>query len=92
MARRTPLNDVIPFDKNITFHKLVAWSIVFFSWVHTIAHWNNLAKFSADREKSGYDGGVGQVRSALPLAKWIKGISSSDGLEDEQSRAQRAKR
>ncbi|KAF2827646.1 hypothetical protein CC86DRAFT_214438 [Ophiobolus disseminans] len=47
MARRTPLNDIIPFDKNITFHKLVAWSIVFFSWVHTIAHWNNLAKFSA---------------------------------------------
>ncbi|KAF2026811.1 hypothetical protein EK21DRAFT_115433 [Setomelanomma holmii] len=47
MARRTPLNDVIPFDKNITFHKLVAWSIVFFSWVHTIAHWNNLARFAA---------------------------------------------
>jgi hypothetical protein len=47
MARRTPLNDVIPFDKNITFHKLVAWSIVFFSWVHTVAHWNNLARFSA---------------------------------------------
>ncbi|KAF2196385.1 hypothetical protein GQ43DRAFT_476373 [Delitschia confertaspora ATCC 74209] len=47
MARRTPLNGIIPFDKNITFHKLVGWSIVFFSWVHTIAHWNNLAKFSA---------------------------------------------
>jgi predicted ferric reductase len=47
MARRTPLNDIIPFDKNITFHKIVAWSIVFFSWVHTIAHWNNLARFSA---------------------------------------------
>ena len=47
MARRTPLNDIIPFDKNITFHKLVAWAIVFFSWVHTIAHWNNLARFAA---------------------------------------------
>ncbi|KAF2175029.1 hypothetical protein K469DRAFT_86122 [Zopfia rhizophila CBS 207.26] len=47
MVRRTPLNGIIPFDKNITFHKLVAWSIVFFSWVHTIAHWNNLAKFAA---------------------------------------------
>ncbi|KAH8724618.1 ferric reductase NAD binding domain-containing protein [Phaeosphaeriaceae sp. PMI808] len=47
MARRTPLNDIIPFDKNITFHKLVAWSIVFFSWVHTIAHWNNLGRFAA---------------------------------------------
>lgn len=50
MARRTPLNDIIPFDKNITFHKLVAWAIVFFSWVHTIAHWNNLARFAAINE------------------------------------------
>jgi NADPH oxidase len=50
MARRTPLNDVIPFDKNITFHKLVGWSIVFFSWVHTVAHWNNLARFSASNQ------------------------------------------
>ncbi|KAF3005072.1 hypothetical protein E8E13_009608 [Curvularia kusanoi] len=50
MARRTPLNDIIPFDKNITFHKLVAWAIVFFSWVHTIAHWNNLARFAAANE------------------------------------------
>ena len=47
MVRKTPLNGIIPFDKNITFHKLVAWSIVFFSWVHTIAHWNNLAKLAA---------------------------------------------
>ena len=47
MLRRTPLNGVVPLDKNITFHKLVAWSIVFFTWVHTIAHWNNLARFAA---------------------------------------------
>ncbi|OCK84918.1 hypothetical protein K432DRAFT_389136 [Lepidopterella palustris CBS 459.81] len=47
ILRRTPLNGIIQFDKNITFHKLTAWSVVFFSWVHTIAHWNNLAKFSA---------------------------------------------
>ncbi|KAF2459341.1 ferric reductase NAD binding domain-containing protein [Lineolata rhizophorae] len=47
LARQTPLNGVIQFDKNITFHKLTAWSIVFFSWVHTVAHWNNLAQFSA---------------------------------------------
>jgi NADPH oxidase len=47
MVRRTPLNGIIPFDKNITFHKLVGWSIFFFSWVHTIAHWVNLGKFAA---------------------------------------------
>ncbi|KAI9747432.1 MAG: hypothetical protein M1835_002109 [Candelina submexicana] len=47
LARQTPLNGIIQFDKNITFHKLVAWSIVFFTWVHTIAHWNNYAQLSA---------------------------------------------
>jgi NADPH oxidase len=47
LARQTPLNGIIQFDKNISFHKLVAWSIVFFSWVHTIAHWNNFAQLSA---------------------------------------------
>ncbi|KAK2757956.1 hypothetical protein FQN54_004362 [Arachnomyces sp. PD_36] len=47
LARQTPLNGIIQFDKNITFHKLVAWSIFFFSWVHTIAHWNNFAQLAA---------------------------------------------
>ena len=47
LGRQTPLNGIIQFDKNITFHKLVAWSIVFFTWVHTIAHWNNFAQLSA---------------------------------------------
>ena len=47
LARQTPLNGIIQFDKNIAFHKLVAWSIIFFSWVHTIAHWNNYAQLAA---------------------------------------------
>lgn len=42
LVRRTPLGDVIPFDKNITFHKAVAWSIVAGSVVHTGAHIFNL--------------------------------------------------
>ena len=69
LARRTPLNGIIPFDKNITFHKrsslksceirlrtgadpcvadaVTAWSIVFFSLLHTFAHWNNFAQLAA---------------------------------------------
>jgi NADPH oxidase 2 len=47
LARQTPLNGVIQFDKNITFHKLVAWSIVFFTLVHVVAHMNNFAQLSA---------------------------------------------
>lgn len=31
--RNTPLGTIIPFDKNITFHKFIAWSIVLFSWI-----------------------------------------------------------
>lgn len=47
LARQTPLNGIIQFDKNITFHKTTAWSIFFFSWLHTVAHWNNFAQLSA---------------------------------------------
>ena len=47
LLRQTPLNGIIQFDKNISFHKLVAWSIVFFTWVHTISHWNNFAQLAA---------------------------------------------
>ncbi|KAI9682751.1 MAG: hypothetical protein M1829_006739 [Trizodia sp. TS-e1964] len=47
LLRQTPLNGIIQFDKNITFHKLVAWSLVFFSWAHTIAHWVNFARLAS---------------------------------------------
>jgi len=55
LLRQTPLNGIIQFDKNITFHKLVAYSIVFFTWVHTIAHWNNFAQL-AYKQKLGFIG------------------------------------
>jgi NADPH oxidase 2 len=44
--RRTSLNTIIPFDKNITFHKLTAWSIVFWSAVHIVAHMYNFARLA----------------------------------------------
>ena len=34
---------------------VTAWSIVFFSWLHTIAHWNNFAQL-AIKEKLGFLG------------------------------------
>ncbi|KAK9765605.1 hypothetical protein K7432_005925 [Basidiobolus ranarum] len=39
--RTTPLNKVIPFDKNVAFHKMIGWSILFFTLVHTSAHYVN---------------------------------------------------
>ncbi|OKL63600.1 hypothetical protein UA08_02019 [Talaromyces atroroseus] len=61
LMRQTPLNGIIQFDKNITFHKLVAWAIVLFTWVHTIAHLNNVAQLSA---KNG-QGFVGFLRAGF---------------------------
>lgn len=52
MLRRTPLNDIIPFDKNITFHKAAAWSIVFWSIVHTISHMFNFANLAIESAES----------------------------------------
>jgi len=46
MLRRTALNDIIPFDKNITFHKATAWSIVIGSAVHIFAHMINFYKLA----------------------------------------------
>ncbi|CAG8718240.1 3648_t:CDS:2, partial [Ambispora leptoticha] len=46
LIRSTPLNNVIPFDKNITFHKAIGYSILTFSLVHTVSHWVNFYKLT----------------------------------------------
>lgn len=52
IMRRTPLGTVIPFDKNITFHKAVGWSIVIWSAVHTLAHIVNVINLAIDSGNS----------------------------------------
>ena len=44
--RQTPLNDIIPFDKALNFHKATAWAIVAFTVVHVLAHMVNFYRFS----------------------------------------------
>lgn len=46
LVRRTPLNHFIPFDKNITFHKATAWSIVLFTIIHIAAHMVNFYRLA----------------------------------------------
>ncbi|KAF7986117.1 hypothetical protein HWV62_41557 [Athelia sp. TMB] len=46
LLRRTPLNDIIPFDKNITLHKATAWSIVIGTGVHIAAHMVNFYRLA----------------------------------------------
>ncbi|KAF9278426.1 hypothetical protein BGZ68_008581, partial [Mortierella alpina] len=41
VLRSTFLNDIVPFDKNVLFHKTIAWSVVFFSIVHSVSHYVN---------------------------------------------------
>ncbi|KAG0345253.1 hypothetical protein BG004_003849 [Podila humilis] len=52
VLRSTFLNSIVPFDKNILFHKTVAWSIVFFSIIHCLGHYVNyhrMAKKTDDK-------------------------------------------
>lgn len=46
LLRRTPLNMVIPFDKNLLLHKATGWSIVVWSVVHILAHMVNFARLA----------------------------------------------
>ncbi|KAH8080174.1 NADPH oxidase isoform 2 [Filobasidium floriforme] len=46
LLRRTPLGEVIPFDKNISFHKQIGYSIWAWSTVHTISHQANFYKLA----------------------------------------------
>jgi len=42
--RLTFLNRIIPFDENIWFHRQVAYSLLFFTLIHTFAHYINFFK------------------------------------------------
>jgi hypothetical protein len=54
LLRSTFLNNIVPFDKNILFHKTVAWSIVLFSVVHSVGHYINYYRLEqAQRQKEG---------------------------------------
>lgn len=71
LARQTPLNGIIQFDKNITFHKTVAWSIVFFTWVHIISHMNNYAQLAA-KQNLGFGGFILAIFKTGPgWSGWI---------------------
>jgi hypothetical protein len=56
LLRQTPLNDIIPFDKSVTFHKATGWSIVVWTIVHISSHMFNfvmLAKADPDAKTFG---------------------------------------
>ncbi|GAO51821.1 hypothetical protein G7K_5912-t1 [Saitoella complicata NRRL Y-17804] len=75
LARRTPLNGVIPFDANIEFHKAVAWSIVFFSLVHTFAHFVNFGRLAASANLGVKGWLLANFRTGPGASGWVMLIS-----------------
>lgn len=47
ILRGTLLNRIVPFDKNIRFHKVTAFTMVFFTIIHTGAHYFNYLRLEA---------------------------------------------
>lgn len=44
VVRGTFLNRIVPFDKNLRFHKIVAWTMMLFAITHTAGHYFNLQR------------------------------------------------
>jgi NADPH oxidase 2 len=77
LLRRTPLNQIIQFDEGVAFHKATAWSIVFWTIIHIIAHMVNFLKLAlADPQAKGSS----QVFVALLSANFATGPGITDWI------------
>jgi NADPH oxidase len=75
LLRRSALNQVIPFEKNITFHKFTGFALAFFSVIHIFAHLVNFALL-AIKTQTGFVGFIGANFLTGPGATgWIMTIS-----------------
>ncbi|KAG0145445.1 hypothetical protein CROQUDRAFT_93806 [Cronartium quercuum f. sp. fusiforme G11] len=75
VLRRSALNQVIPFEKNITFHKFTGWALAFFTTIHIAAHMVNFAEL-AIKTNTGIVGFIGANFITGPGATgWIMTIS-----------------
>lgn len=46
VLRGSFLGSIVPFDKNIIFHRYIAWSTAFFAAVHIMSHYFNYNRFA----------------------------------------------
>ena len=65
ILKRTPLGSNIHYDTNMLFHKMVGWFLVFFTLVHTIGHWINLALL-ARKDDMGFKGFLALNLGTIP--------------------------
>jgi hypothetical protein len=69
LLRSTFLNRFIPFDKNITFHKAIAWTIALFTALHAGSHYFNFLGI----EK----GTLARPREGRNTARWSGRLTGS---------------
>lgn len=75
LLRRSALNHVIPFEKNITFHKFTGFALTFFSALHIAAHMVNFTQL-AIKTSTGIVGFVGANLLTGPGATgWIMTVA-----------------
>jgi NADPH oxidase len=75
LLRRSALNQVIPFEKNITFHKFTGFALAFFSAIHILAHMVNFGQLAV-RTQTGIVGFIGANFLTGPGATgWIMTLS-----------------
>ena len=86
--KTSPLRAFFQGGDEASYHQLIAWSMVFFAWIHTIAHWINYAglakenglgfkgflqlNFSTGSGLSGYILLVALMLFAANSRKWVQ--------------------
>ncbi|KAI8916337.1 ferric reductase NAD binding domain-containing protein [Gorgonomyces haynaldii] len=84
--RSTVLGRIIPFDKNITFHIWIAYSICFWSIVHVIAHYFNYLNaaavpfFHTTPEQLSLMSGPGWTGQLISVALFLMVTSAMEGV------------
>nr|KAJ3405144.1 hypothetical protein HK105_003795 [Polyrhizophydium stewartii] len=84
LLRTTFLGRIVPFDKNITFHIWVAYSIVFWTIVHIVAHYFNYNNvriaLSVSAEFLSLVSGPGLTGQVISVAFFLMVTSALEGV------------
>ena len=51
MLRRSPLKVCLRTSNELVYHQLIAWSIIFFAWIHTLIYWIHYADLAVKNDQ-----------------------------------------
>lgn len=70
LLRNTFINRIVPLDKNITFHKVIAWTILLFTCIHLGSHYFNMLHLqeATNAELTNYGLPVGITANMVSMA------------------------